>query len=110
MWAPPVGGTFWFQIFIKTLVLGQTKFVSIASNPDILESEVNDFFKRHDLFKDQGTWVMDHASDELLDLVGDYRERLAAGWKIQYYFIPIGTRRTGKDNAPVVKTTGAESL
>jgi AIPR protein len=74
----------------KLLILGQTKFVSIASNPDISETEVHDFFKRHEVLRSQDDWVFENASEELYDLISDYRERLKTGWKIGYYFISTG--------------------
>src|SRR5581483_4934763 len=74
----------------KLLIFGQTKFVSIASNPDVPETEVHDFFKRHEILQTQDEWIYEHASDELYDLVSDYRTRLKTGWKIGYYFISTG--------------------
>lgn len=74
----------------KLLILAQTKFVSIASNPDVPESEVHDFFKRHELFSTQDDWVYEHASEELYDLISDYRDRIKTGWKIAFYFISTG--------------------
>jgi hypothetical protein len=74
----------------KLLVLGQTKFVSLASNPDISESEVNDFFARHEILKEQSDWVFTHASDDLYDLISDYDSRLKTGWKIAFYFVSTG--------------------
>jgi hypothetical protein len=75
----------------KVLVLGQTKFVSIASNPDVSETEVHDFFKRHEIFLDQDKWFAEHASEQLHDLLVDYRDRLKNGWAIKYYFLTTGT-------------------
>jgi AIPR protein len=75
----------------KLLALAQTKFVSIAANPDVPEHEVHDFFKRHELLSAHDDWVFEHASEELYDLISDYRERLKTGWKIGYTFISTGT-------------------
>jgi hypothetical protein len=74
----------------KVLYLCQTKFVSVKSNPDLIESEVHDFFQRHQLLLN-GSWVHEHASDELLDYVGDYETRLDEGWQAHFYFVSTGT-------------------
>jgi hypothetical protein len=74
----------------KVLYFCQTKFVSVKSNPDLLESEVHDFFQRHRLLLD-GNWVHEHASDELLDYVADYSTRLDEGWQAHFYFVSTGT-------------------
>lgn len=74
----------------KALYFCQTKFVSVKSNPDLSESEVHDFFQRHQLLLDSG-WVHEHATDELLDYVGDYRTRLDDGWQAHFYFVSTGT-------------------
>src|SRR4051812_23781980 len=73
----------------KAIYLCQTKFVSVKSNPDLDESEVHDFFQRHQLLLD-GNWVHEHASDELLDYVGDYEARLDEGWQAHFYFVSTG--------------------
>ncbi len=74
----------------KVLYLCQTKFVSVKSNPDLIESEVHDFFERHALLLD-GKWVHERATDELLDFVGDYQMRLDDGWQAHFYFVSTGT-------------------
>ena len=75
----------------KLLVLAQTKFVSIAANPDVDEGEVHDFFKRHEILSTQDEWVYAHASEELYHLISNYRDRLKTGWKVVFYFISTGT-------------------
>jgi hypothetical protein len=75
----------------KLLVLAQTKFVSISANPDIEESEVHDFFRRHEILHTQDDWVIEHASEELYDLISNYRDKLKTGWKVTFYFISTGT-------------------
>jgi hypothetical protein len=75
----------------KTLCLGQTKCESISSNPDIKETEVNDFFQRHGILLDDVDWVRSHASDDLHDLICDYGQRLNEGWNINFYFVSTGT-------------------
>jgi len=74
----------------KSLVLAQTKFVSLSSKPDISEDESVAFFDRHDIFMKQADWVRDHASDELHDLIADYPERAAQEWNIDFYFVSTG--------------------
>ncbi len=75
----------------KVLVFGQTKFVSIAANPNVSETEVHDFFKRHEIFWEQDKWLADNASEELHDLLADYPDRLKNGWAIKYYFLTTGS-------------------
>jgi hypothetical protein len=73
----------------KVIYFCQTKFVSVKSNPDLEESEIHDFFQRHQLLLN-GNWVHEHASDELLDFVGDYKTRLDDGWQAHFYFVSTG--------------------
>ena len=75
----------------KVLYICQTKFVSVKSNPDLIESEVHDFFQRHHLLLDKADWVHNHASDDLLEYVGDYKTRLDDGWQVHFYFVSTGT-------------------
>ena len=74
----------------KVIYFCQTKFVSVKSNPSLSESEVHDFFQRHQLLLN-GDWIHDHASDELLEYVGDYENRLDDGWQVHFYFVSTGT-------------------
>jgi hypothetical protein len=62
----------------------------VKSNPDLSESDVHDFFQRHQLLLN-GNWVHKQASDELLDYVGDYETRLDDGWQVHFYFVSTGT-------------------
>lgn len=73
----------------KALYLIQSKFVSLRQNPPLNEAEVNDFFQRHNLLREH-KWVHDHGSEELLDYVGDYSERLGEGWSVHFYFVSTG--------------------
>jgi hypothetical protein len=75
----------------KLLILAQTKYVSPRQKPDVDETEVHDFFKRHNILLDEGTWFDKHAPDELHDLLSDYKDRLKNGWKVKFYFISTGT-------------------
>jgi AIPR protein len=81
----------------KVIYFCQTKFVSVKSNPDLNESEVHDFFQRHQLLLN-GNWVHEHASDELLDFVGDYKTRLDDGWQAHFYFVSTGTATPRQTN------------
>jgi hypothetical protein len=74
----------------KSLVLVQTKFVSLSSNPDVSEDEIITFFDRHDTFMKQADWIREHASDELHDLISDYPERVVHEWNVNFYFISTG--------------------
>jgi hypothetical protein len=69
----------------KSLVLAQTKFVSVSSNPDILEDDVITFFDRHDVFMKQAQWVREHSSDELHDLIADYPDKVAQDWNVNFF-------------------------
>ena len=72
----------------KIMCLAQTKHISKSS--DVNESDVLDFFGRHDVFLENSGWVREHASDELHDLISDYRQRLETGWNLYLYFITTG--------------------
>jgi hypothetical protein len=74
----------------KALVLAQTKFVSLGSNPPVLEDEIVTFFDRHEIFLKQADWVREHSSDELHDLISDYPERIKQEWNIDFYFVSTG--------------------
>jgi hypothetical protein len=74
----------------KSLVLAQTKFVSLSSNPDVSEDEIITFFDRHDTFVKEAKWIREHASDELHDLISDYPERVLREWNVNFYFISTG--------------------
>src|SRR5215204_1482380 len=50
----------------KALYIGQSKMVSLASSPPVDETEVNDFFSRHELFL-KGSWVARNASQNLME-------------------------------------------
>ena len=73
----------------KALYLVQTKYIAPNRNAPMDEGEVNDFFSRHSLLLD-GKWVAKHASEELLEYVGDYAARLEENWTIHWYFISTG--------------------
>jgi hypothetical protein len=74
----------------KLLYLIQTKYVSLAQSPPILEDEVVAFLDRHNVLFDHQDWVHRHANDQLLEYVGDYPQRLKDGWGIHFYFVSTG--------------------
>jgi hypothetical protein len=53
------------------------------------ETEVNDFFHRHEHFLERD-WVAKHGSAEAKLALQDYKERLANGYSVTYYFISTG--------------------
>ena len=74
----------------KVIYYCQTKYVSINSNPAVIEGEVNDFFQRHQILLNKA-WLHEHASDQLLEFVGDYEFRPNDGWQAHFYFVSTGT-------------------
>jgi hypothetical protein len=73
----------------KALYLGQSKFVSLAASPPLDESEVNDFFSRHELFM-SGKWVAKNANETLMEYVSDYKHRVDNNWSLHFYFFSTG--------------------
>jgi hypothetical protein len=74
----------------RMLYLIQAKYPSLAQSPPLVEDEVVTFFNRHDTLLTKQEWVKKHASDQLLEYVGDYRQRLDDGWAVFYYFVSTG--------------------
>jgi hypothetical protein len=92
----------------KVLYIAQTKYVNINSNPDIPETEVNDFFSRHELLIRDEKWLQKFATDEIHDLLSDYRERVKKGWTIRWLFISTGrasdrTKQTAQGHDEKIK-------
>ena len=73
----------------KFLMIGQCKYVSLSSPRDVKESEVNDFFSRHDLYMNR-EWVRTHGSARAVELLLDYSERISDGWRVAYCFFTTG--------------------
>ena len=72
------------------ILIAQCKFQSLAKTlPDINETEVNDFFHRHDRFLDRD-WVKEYGSEQTMDFLGDYKEKVEAGYTVDYYFVSTG--------------------
>jgi hypothetical protein len=74
----------------RVLYLIQAKYPSLAQSPPLIEDEVITFFNRHDTFLTQSDWVRQHISDQLLEYISDYKERLESGWTIFFYFVSTG--------------------
>jgi hypothetical protein len=71
------------------LYLIQTKFLAPNQKKPLDETEVNDFFSRHELLL-SGKWVERNASEELLEYVNDYKSRIDNGWQVHWYFVGTG--------------------
>ena len=57
--------------------------------PSVDETEVNDFFHRHEHFQNT-KWVKDHGTIDATEFLGDYKEKLETGYSVDYYFISTG--------------------
>lgn len=70
----------------KILRIVQCKFAGLSRPRNIDETEVNDFFNRHEHFMKR-KWVRKYGSDHTFDLLGDYAEKLRTGYSVNYYFV-----------------------
>ena len=70
----------------KILRVVQCKFAGLSKPRNINETEVNDFFHRHEHFMKR-KWVRKYGSDLTFDLLGDYAEKCRDGYSINYYFV-----------------------
>ena len=71
----------------KILRIIQCKFAGLSKQlRNINETEVNDFFNRHEHFMKR-KWVRKYGSDHTFDLLGDYAEKLKTGYSVNYYFV-----------------------
>jgi hypothetical protein len=73
----------------RHLLIAQCKYEGMKKEVDIQESQVNDFFNRHELYLNS-KWVQDHGSDSACDLLGDYKEKMALGYTVEYFFVSTG--------------------
>ena len=71
----------------KFMLIAQCKYVSPLKPID--ETAVNDFFNRHEHYLNR-RWVQKHGSQYAASALGDYADRIADGWKIEYRFISSG--------------------
>ena len=74
----------------KLLYLIQTKYPSLAQSPPVSEDEVVTFLDRHNVLYEHPDWIREHANDQLLEYVGDYRQKLKDGWGVYFYFVSTG--------------------
>jgi len=73
------------------LYIVQCKYMGAAKRkkPMTDEAEIRTFFQRHDKYADR-SWVKQHGSDAVFELLGDYGEKLESGWNVDYYFVSTG--------------------
>lgn len=71
----------------RHLLIAQCKYVGQGGSVD--ESEVNDFFSRHDYFNDPN-WIADHGSQRAVTALVDYRDLIDSGWSVSYWFFTTG--------------------
>ena len=74
-------------------------------NEPVDESEVNDFFHRHEHLLDR-QWVIKHGSADARLALQDYKERLDNGYSVTYYFFSTGD--ASPRTAELATTCGAE--
>ena len=71
----------------KILRIVQCKFSGLARKKRYInETDVNDFFNRHEHFMKQG-WVRKHGGERTCDLLGDYAQKFREGYGVEYYFV-----------------------
>ena len=70
----------------RILRIVQCKFVGLSKPRNMDETEVNDFFHRHEHFMER-QWVRKHGSDYTFNLLGDYAEKFKDGYNVNYYFV-----------------------
>lgn len=70
------------------MCIGQSKMIAWGAPVD--ESEVVDFFSRHQLYSDRD-WVKKHGSEAAASALADYGERMKVSWSVAYYFLTTGT-------------------
>lgn len=80
----------------KFSLIGQCKFRSLAKSSSLVdETELNDFFSRHQHFMNK-KWVKENGSEKAVDLLCEYKDKIEAGYKISYFFLT--TSRLPKDS------------
>lgn len=70
----------------RHMLIAQCKYESLKKDVAVDESEVNDFFNRHEHYMNS-KWVRDHGSEAAADLLGGYRENVDRGYSIDYCFV-----------------------
>jgi hypothetical protein len=71
------------------LLVCQCKYQGRSKKSPVVESEVRDFFRRHDSFM-QRSWVQKHGSPAAIDALGDYDEKIKSGYSVRFYFVSTG--------------------
>jgi len=73
------------------LYIIQCKYLGLSKSKTahISESQLNDFFNRHDLFMDRA-WIEKHGSKYAKELLSDYCDKFNNGYTIDYYFVSTG--------------------
>ena len=71
----------------RQLLICQTKYRSPGTT--LAESEVSEFFSRHDNYMDR-SWVLALGSDYATSALAEYGEYVQNGWKIDYRFLTTG--------------------
>lgn len=71
----------------KAMYLVQCKYISLSKTDALVdESEVNDFFHRHETLTDRD-WINKFGSSKAYELLADYHEKFSDGYEFVYYFI-----------------------
>lgn len=73
----------------KHLLIAQCKYKGRSGQNEIAESEVTDFFSRHDDYMDRD-WIRKYGSEMADDLLGDYAEKIDADCSVDYFFVSTG--------------------
>ena len=71
----------------KHILVGQCKYV--GKKGQLEESDVNDFFSRHEYFNDPA-WVAEHGSQRAVTALIDYRDLIDSGWSVSFWFLTTG--------------------
>lgn len=90
----------------RRLLLVQCKYVKAQIAVD--EDEVMSFFDRHELLMDRD-WISSHGSQQAVDALIDYADRIDDGWSVELRFVSTGTAsQRVKEAAAARATLGSE--
>lgn len=70
----------------RHMLIAQCKYESLKKDISVDESEVNDFFNRHEHYMNP-KWVREHGSEAAADLLGGYKENIQRGYSVEYCFV-----------------------
>ena len=84
----------------QRLIICQAKYVAMSSPVD--ESEVTDFFDRHEHFLNSD-WVREHGSEQAVIALGGYAERIENNWLMDFRFCTTGRASTRVSQAVATK-------